>query len=259
MSARRLGRGFPPHKLTAMKAKLIFALSALLALCPALSLRAQVAGEGNAARPVESGSPAASADTLPGASSAGAADAVWDDVPLTAPMYDIASPALPGPFGGWRLHEGLNAQVGLSVTAGIGKGAPRGVGFGQTAAFAYVLPLSKKVSFAAGVYARNMDWGAYRSTDVGIAGTLAYRPSDRVSLYLYGTKSFMPRGDRGRYGYFGEPWYDNFKDRIGAAAEFKIGDNASIGVSLEYGHSDAPRMPSAPARPSFQGKTADRP
>ena len=242
-----------------MKARLIFALAALFALCPALSLRAQVAGEGNSGKTIADAPSAADADTLQAAPPVSADEAAWDDVPLTAPMYDIASPALPGPLGGWRLHQGFNAQLGLSVTAGIGKGAPRGVGFGQTAAFAYVFPLSKKVSIAAGIYAHNMDWGAYRSTDVGLAGTLAYRPSERVSLYLYGAKSFMPRGDRGRYGYFGEPWYDNFKDRIGAAAEFKIGENASIGVSVEYGHGDAPRMPAAPARPSFQGKTPERP
>lgn len=242
-----------------MRARLIFALTVLLALCPALTLRAQVAGEGKTGKTVSDAPSASVSDTLQSVADAPAADAAWDGVPLTAPMYDIASPALPGPFGGWRLHQGLNAQIGLSVTAGIGKGSPRGVGFGQTAAFAYVFPLSKKLSIAAGVYARNMDWGAYRSTDVGFAGTLAYRPSERVSLYLYGTKSFMPRAGRGRYGYFGEPWYDNFKDRIGAAAEFKIGENASIGVSVEYGHGDAPRMPAAPARPSFQSKTSERP
>lgn len=226
-----------------------------LALLPAARTRAQEV----VPAPVSAPPAGVAADSLQCVPEADADGAAYGDVPLTAPMYDIASPALPGPFGGWRLHKGFNAQVGLSVTAGIGKGSPSGVGFGQTAAFAYVLPLSPKVSLAAGVYARNMDWGGWHSTDVGVAGTLAYRPSERVSLYLYGTKSFMPRGDRGRYGYFGEPWYDNFKDRIGAAAEFKIGNNASIGVSVEYGHGDTPRLPAPPAGATFPARKEGRP
>ena len=65
-----------------------------------------------------------------------------------------------GDFG-WRLHEGFNAQFGMSLTAGLGKHAPRGVGFGQSAAFAYVWPLSKKLSFAAGITATNFNWARF--------------------------------------------------------------------------------------------------
>lgn len=166
-----------------------------------------------------------------------------EELPLTTPMYNIASPALPDVFSGWRLHQGFNGQLGLSVTAGAGRHAPKGVGFGQTAVFAYVLPITPKLSLAAGLYARNTDWGGWRSTDAGIAGSIAYHPNDRVDLYLYGTKSFLPRDGRNAYGGFGEPWIDNFKDRIGAAAEFKIGENARIGVSLEYGHPNRPPFP----------------
>lgn len=143
-------------------------------------------------------------------------------------------------FGGtyapdWRLHEGLNAQFSLSVSAGIGKHAPKGVGFGQSAAFAYLFPVTDRLSFAAGIYASNMDWGRWRQTDVGMAGILAYRVNENINVYAYGAKTFMPRQNpfHFRHDPFPLPW-DQPRDRIGAAAEFKIGKNAMIGVSVEH-------------------------
>ena len=111
-----------------------------------------------------------------------------------------ASMAVPpfasGVYGsGWRLHKGLNAQFSLSVSAGLGKHAPKGVGFGQSAAFAYVLPLNSRFSIAAGIYAANMNWGSWRQTDVGFAGVLAYRVNENINLYAYGSKTFMPRNN----------------------------------------------------------------
>lgn len=137
---------------------------------------------------------------------------------------------------GWRLHEGFNAQFGMSVSAGLGKHAPKGVGFGQTAAFAYVHPITNKLSFAVGLTATNFKWGGWQRTDVGIGGVLAYKVNDNINLYAYGQKSFMPR-ERGLFGRFRSdpfPFYFAQPDsRIGAAAEFKIGNNAMIGISVE--------------------------
>ena len=63
---------------------------------------------------------------------------------LAAPGFDGCSPWFMGSYGSaWDLHEGFNAQLSLSVAAGIGKYAPSGVGFGQSGAFAYAAPLSK--------------------------------------------------------------------------------------------------------------------
>ena len=135
----------------------------------------------------------------------------------------------------WPLHEGMNAQFGMSLTVGLGKHAPKGVGFGQSAALAYVLPLDNRWSLAAGVYARNMDWGGWHTTDGGVTGIVGYRLSEAVSLYAYGSKSFLPTDRRFRFRqplaptYLFEP-----KERIGAAAEFKLGENAVIGVSVEH-------------------------
>lgn len=148
----------------------------------------------------------------------------------------LASPAFGGLDSTWRLHEGFNAQFGLSATVAGGKYAPRGVGFGQSAAFAYLYPLTSRLTIAAGIYAANMDWGAWHSTEAGVAGLLSYRLTDRVNLYTYGSKRLLPnRGmmtDYLRSNPF--PLYiDRVRDRIGAAAEFKITPNATIGISVE--------------------------
>lgn len=160
----------------------------------------------------------------------------WFEPSLTAGGYGLAGCGLCGGLyaPAWRLHEGFNAELGLSLSAGLGKHAPRGVGFGQTAAFAYLLPVTKRLSVAAGIFASNMDWGAWRRTDAGVAGVMAYQLSDRVSLYAFGSKTFLPReeGFNKRRDPF-PLFFDLPRDRFGAAAEFKIGNNAMIGVSVE--------------------------
>lgn len=174
------------------------------------------------------------ADTL--APAEAEASLPWFEPALTVGGYGLGGTGLYGsPYDfDWRLHEGFNAQLGLSLTAGFGKHAPKGVGFGQTAAFAYLLPVTQKLSIAAGIYAENFDWGTWRRTNVGIAGVMAYQLTDRINLYAFGSKTFLPRdnGFSKRHDPF-PIFLDQPRDRIGAAAEFKIGNNAMIGVSVE--------------------------
>lgn len=152
---------------------------------------------------------------------------------LAAPGFDGCSPWFMGSYGSaWDLHEGFNAQLSLSVAAGIGKYAPSGVGFGQSGAFAYAAPLSKRFSFAGGAYVQHFDWGPYRHTDVGVAAVLGFRVNDVVSLYAYGAKSLNPY----RYDALGccLPYYmQDYRDRIGAMAEFRVSEKASIQISVE--------------------------
>lgn len=134
----------------------------------------------------------------------------------------------------WRLHQGFNAQFGMSLSAGLGKHAPKGVGFGQTAAFAYVQPITPKLSVVAGLFASNYDWGAWRRTDVGFGAVVAYEVNDRINLYAYGSKSFLPKNNGFQFRRDPFPVFlEHVRDRIGAAAEFKLGNNAMIGVSVE--------------------------
>ena len=134
---------------------------------------------------------------------------------------------------GWRLHEGFNAQLGLSTSFGVGPHRIKGVGFGQSAAFAYALPIGKRWSVAASLYAHNMDWGNYHLRDVGVGAVAAFRATERINLYGYVTHSFV-RPDWQRAGCLYSPFMDYVRTRVGAMAEFKIGENASIGVSFEH-------------------------
>ena len=96
--------------------------------------------------------------------------------PIT-PLFAYSSPLFSelsfmggGPGGlAWPLHEGFNAAFSASVTAGLGKHAPRGAGWGQTAAFAYMMPLVKKFSFACGVYADLFFLVLFGFIDVGLS------------------------------------------------------------------------------------------
>ena len=172
----------------------------------------------------------------------------------------------------WVLHEGFNAEVGMSVSASFGKNRRKGVGFGEHLALAYAMPFGKDKRWigAVGVYAARSDWGSWNQTEAGIAGLLGYRAADWCNLYVYGTYNFVPGGQHygrypydGWYGCYGGPWgndwiscpydpYANLRGRIGAAAEFKIGRNANISVAFEHDFYDNSRMPVVPVKPNPQ-------
>ena len=173
----------------------------------------------------------------------------------------------------WVLHEGFNAEVGMSVSASFGKNRRKGAGFGEHLAMAYAMPFGKDKRWvgAVGVYAARSDWGAWNQTEAVIAGLLGYRAADWCNLYVYGTYNFVPGGQHygrypydGWYGCYGGPWgnawntcpydpYANLRGRIGAAAEFKIGRNASISVAFEHDFYDnTHHMPVLPAMPNLQ-------
>ena len=106
--------------------------------------------------------------------------------------------------------------------------APSGVGFGQDAAFLYAKPLTKRFSVAGGVYASNMNWGFLDYRDVGIAGIAAFKVNERVSLYAYGNKSFMPKRSPLYY-----PLPNFCPDRIGGMINFKLSESSSISFGVE--------------------------
>ncbi|MGM9687782.1 MAG: hypothetical protein ACI3YD_01910 [Alloprevotella sp.] len=217
-------------------------LSLLVLLLASLQAAAQTDGE---AMKREFGDAFMQADSL-------AADSLTRQTSPTSslprlPLSPYAAPMLPtSPWGyawlpdawglsPWPLHEGMNAQFGMSLSVGLGKHAPKGVGFGQSAALAYVLPLNNRWSLAAGVYARNMDWGGWHTTDGGVTGIIGYQLSEVVSLYAYGSKSFLPTDRSFRFRHALAPTYlFEPKERLGAAAEFKLGEKAVIGVSVEH-------------------------
>lgn len=155
---------------------------------------------------------------------------------VCAPGLDGLHPWWGGLYGStWRLHEGFNAQFSLSTSFAFGKGAPRGAGFGQSAAFAYARPLTDRLTVAASIYGQNMDWGAYHLRDVGVGAVVAYKATDRLNLYGYVTHSITPRSDAlRRPGLLLSPYDDFARTRVGAMAEWKLGESTTIGVSVEH-------------------------
>lgn len=136
---------------------------------------------------------------------------------------------MPEPFymSPWQLHEGFNAQLGMSVTAGFGKHSPRGVGFGSNAAFVYAMPLGERLAFAGGVNMQTLDWGGWKMRNASVFGVAACRLNERMNVYAFGEKSLVPGGRRLRnFPGFGE-------DRWGGAVDLKLGDNVFVqfGVS----------------------------
>lgn len=211
------------------------------------------------------------ADTLVSASADVATDTeaeVLIELPVSPTPYDLChSPVsfYPSPFTfhpspcgfspfSWPLHQGFNAQLSMNVTTAFGKGAPSGVGFGQSIALAYATPVSKKVNVAVGVHAQNMDWGAYHHNNVGVSAAVTYRPNENVYVTGYVVKNFGPRRVRpiytpcaslyplrpaslafGPQRFSPHPYlYDDFSTRIGASADFKIGEHSYIHVSFEH-------------------------
>lgn len=210
-------------------------------------------------------------DTLVSASADVATDTeaeVLIELPVSPTPYDLChSPVsfYPSPFTfhpspcgfspfSWPLHQGFNAQLSMNVTTAFGKGAPSGVGFGQSIALAYAAPVSKKVNVAVGVHAQNMDWGAYHHNNVGVSAAVTYRPNENVYVTGYVVKNFGPRKVRpiytpcaslyplrpaslafGPQRFSPHPYlYDDFSTRIGASADFKIGEHSYIHVSFEH-------------------------
>lgn len=158
-------------------------------------------------------------------------------VPLVAPipesgsyipfcMYGI-TPFHCG-YASWELHEGLNASFGMNVTFSPSRYAPSGVGFGQDAAFFYARPLTKRFSMAAGLYASNMSWGGLNYRNIGFAAIAGFQVNERISLYAYGTKSFMPKRSP---LYYPLPNFD--PDRFGGMVRFKLGESSSLSIGVE--------------------------
>lgn len=190
-----------------------------------------------------------------------------------APSYAYTSPWNHGAGPGyWRLHEGFNAEVGFSVTGAFGKGSPSGAGFGEHIAAAYAMPFGRDKRWigALGVTADRLDWGGYNRTEAGVSGMLGYHVNDWLDLYVYGSYNFIAGQDGGSnpYAYAYGPWgyspygyggygcwgyggygygpygygcgpygydpYANLRGRVGAAADFKLGEKGHLTIAFEY-------------------------
>lgn len=133
----------------------------------------------------------------------------------------------------WRLHKGLNVNLGASVFASFGKGAPKGAGFGQNLSLMYAVPLTNRLSLAVGGWASNAYWAHDRFTDAGVSAVLGYKFDEHWEAYVYGRKSILNKPVPYRFATMGE-----LGDRIGAAVKYNFSPSFSLQVSVSAGRGE---------------------
>ena len=141
-------------------------------------------------------------------------------------------------FDSWQLHRGLNMNLGASVFAAFGKGAPKGAGFGQDLSMMYAMPLNKHLSLAVGGWVSNAYWAHDRFTDAGLSAVLGYKFNDRWEAYVYGRKSLVNKPVPYRFYTMQE-----LGDRIGAAVKYNFSPSCSLQISVSAGETKVPAMP----------------
>ena len=143
----------------------------------------------------------------------------------------------------------LHGSVGISVMAGLGKGAPKGAGFAQDINLDYTLPLGSRGWLTVGGYMDHLNWSGMNTTSAGIYGALGYQFDDHWSAYVYGQKSLANSGygfpyyggyytgfngygyhGCGGYGYPNGYWN---ADRLGAALRWTPSKNFMLQISVE--------------------------
>lgn len=127
----------------------------------------------------------------------------------------------------WKLHSGLNAQLGMDISIAFGRhSGSMPVGIGTTAAIAYAMPLSERISAAGGLITRSLDFGSWRERRLSVFGMATYRLNDFVNISAFGSRTVMPKG-------YPRHYLPSSEETWGGAAEFSLGRGAflQIGVS----------------------------
>lgn len=136
-------------------------------------------------------------------------------------------------FNNWTLHKGLNVNLGASVFAAFGKGAPKGAGFAQDLSMMYALPLTKRLTLAIGGWVSNAYWAHDRFTDAGVSAVLGYKFDEHWEAYVYARKSLVDKPMPYRFCTM-----DDLGDRIGAAVKYNFSPSFSVQVSVSMGQRD---------------------
>lgn len=135
-------------------------------------------------------------------------------------------------YGLWDLHEGFNASLNMSVFASFGKNRFPGVGFGTGVSAMYAHALTDRLTLAVGGSYDRISWNGFNENRFGINLLAGFQLTDRISLYAYGSKVFIPKQGNG----FRLPpmiWMNNYTERFGAMVHFKVSDAVSVSVSVE--------------------------
>ncbi len=135
----------------------------------------------------------------------------------------------------WSLHKGLNVNLGASVFAAFGKGAPSGAGFAQDVALMYALPLSKRLTLALGGWVEHCMWSGEQFTDGGISAVLGYRFNDRLEASAFVNKSVVDKRMPLRYAAMGD-----VGDRIGASLKYNFSPSFSMQITVQAARFNCP-------------------
>lgn len=160
----------------------------------------------------------------------------------------------------WRLHKGLNVNVGASVFASSG-GGHSGAGFSQDISLMYVTNLSKKATLAVGGYFNNVTWDGTNYTTASVSALFGYRFNEHWSAYAFVQKAmnsgniipaYDPYYGGMGYGYgypygmgyvdcyggYGSAFYgrdaSRYMDRIGGGVRYEWGENNFVQIQVEY-------------------------
>ena len=119
----------------------------------------------------------------------------------------------------WRLHKGLNINLGASAFASLGHGNDNGAGFSQDVSLMYVTNLSKKATLAVGGYLNHL---TYRGNDYfvgGVNAVIGYQFNEHWSAYAFVQKAFTSNNfaENIGYGYYGQPYWGAGYSRWGYA------------------------------------------
>lgn len=160
----------------------------------------------------------------------------------TIPLMSFAYEPLWG-IDSWELHRGLNMNLGASVFASFGKGAPSGAGFAQDLSLMYALPLTKRLSLALGGWVSNVFYANRRFTDAGVSAVLGYKFDEHWEATAFVKKSLVV--NNAHYGYGA---MRDLGDRIGASLKYNFSPSFSVQLIVQATRYNAP----APGMRSFE-------
>ncbi len=163
-------------------------------------------------------------------------------------------------WNAWRLHKGLNVNIGASAFVTSGNGWGTHGGLTQDISLMYVTNLSPKATLAVGGYFNNMNYRGDNYTTAGFSALFGYRFNEHWSAYAFVQKAFnsgnfgpsygyySPYGDYYSPGYWGGyygygyagaltgnygPWNNRFMDRIGGGVTYQWGEHGQNSISIE--------------------------
>ncbi len=159
----------------------------------------------------------------------------------------------------WRLHPGLNINLGASAFYNMGKGYFNGGGFSQDVSIQYVTNISPKLTISLGGYLNHITYKGDNYFVGGVNAMLGYRLDDHWSAYAFVQKAFTSNNIVFGYNNYYQPYIGQYRcmgtiagygyaglgygiidtqcmDRIGGGITYQWGSNNqnTISINVEF-------------------------